>query len=136
MIDSNQNDNLDGWEPCPEGALAGSAAADAASQNRRNFLIKAALGVFLGAAGCRAYINSRDLNPGVRDGAMTCVEVKANLAGFVRDKLDAKLHQRIVLHVSKCNGCSVAHRNELDALPRVTEMRQLSERMRSLPGTP
>ena len=116
MIDSKQVDNIDGWEPCPEGALAGSAAADAAGQNRRHFLIKAALGAFLGAAGCRAYINSRELNSGVRDGTMTCVEVKANLAGFVRDKLDAKPLQRIAIHLSKCEGCSIAYRKELDEM--------------------
>lgn len=126
MTDSNQDDCFDGWEPCPPGALADSALADGAAQHRRMFLIKVAVGSFLGVAGFRAYLDSCNLNHDFHYNVLSCIDVKANLAGYIRQQLDAGLVGKIERHLEQCAGCLLAYRIELDEMIHTNEVSKSS----------
>ena len=122
MKHTNDEQLAEDWEPCPPGTLANSAAEqNSADHDRRMFFVKTAIGVFLGAAGIRAYINSRDLKPNAYEDFVTCYEVKKNLVGYVEKTLDDKLSQRIALHLKVCTSCLAAHKQKVDDLKRMTE---------------
>ncbi len=125
MTELKQDEDL-GWEPCPAGALAGSAMAESAVQPRRMFLINVALSVFLGGAGLRAYINSRGLQPDVKSDFLPCVAVQANLAGYIELTLDVRVQHKIEIHLSKCKACSLAYRQKLGEQQPNTEVGDLT----------
>ena len=125
MTELKQDEDL-GWEPCPAGALASSTITDSAGQLRRTFLINVALGVFLGGAGLRAYINSRVLPPASKSEFLSCVEVKANLAGYIERTLDVGVQHKIEIHLSKCQACSLAYRQKLGEQRPNTEIGDLT----------
>jgi hypothetical protein len=126
MTDSDHDDKSNGWEPCPAGALSRSAAFEVAGHDRRVFLSQAVLTLFLGAAGCRAYFSSHDSKPEPQGDAISCLEVRADLAGYIQQSLDAGQIRKIESHLSACVACSNVYAQRLDELKQETGMGNLS----------